>query len=472
MTCHLYRCHLLSMLCLLMALPALSCGEANTSSKGVLTDGEAGGPANLLIVTVDTLRSDALGCYGNVHGHTPNLDALASDGVVFERSHAPIATTFPSHASMFTGVYPRVHGVRWNGQSLDEGWVTLAERLSDEGYATGAFVSYKSMVNRGGLGQGFETVSDPTHAKWDGARSGDETVAMASEWLTKHADGPFFLWVHLFEPHSPYPMTDYAAQSMGDYSGPFSAGIAAEDFSSLPKGWADDPHERAAIRALYDGRVRDADRQVGRILESLTECNAREDTLVVVLGDHGQLLGEHGILGHGPVLHEEVLRTPFILDEPGPRVGPARIEELVGVIDLTPTVLDLLGLPTLDGTQGRSLVPSLRGRPSEGSLYFAEVRVTGSKKAESVDAVDDPVAALRGRYKVVVTPKGVTFFDLKKDPGEQSPGAQEDLPESARGLLDLARIHQKMPSGQSSLEASQQLDAETLAELKALGYLK
>jgi choline-sulfatase len=459
--------------CLLLTALTLSCNRPEAVSGESLAEHDSARPANLLVVTVDTLRSDALGCYGSTSGNTPNFDGLAKDGVVFERSYAPIATTFPSHASMFTGVYPREHGVRWNGQSLDDEWTTLAELLSDRGYSTGAFVSYKAMVNRGGLGQGFSEVSDPDPAKkWDGARPGDETVAMATDWLARQHEGPFMLWVHLFEPHSPYPVTEHSAQAMGDYSGPFSNGITAEEFSDLPKGWTKDPLEREALRALYDGRVRDADRQVGQLLDSLDELGVRDDTLVVLLGDHGQLLGEHRQVGHGPVLHEEVLKTPFIIDEPGSRRGPGRVTDLVGVIDLTPTVLELLSLPALDDVDGRSLVPLLGGQSSSGEPYFAEVRVTGVKGTGSVDATDDPVAVLRGQYKLVMTSKGVTIFDLRQDPGETSPLTVDDLPGVGQELLVLARKHQHLRPGQNVAHASEQLDEETLAELKALGYLK
>ncbi|MFT7463612.1 MAG: arylsulfatase A-like enzyme [Pseudohongiellaceae bacterium] len=167
-------------------LVAVSCsGEAASSADGEGRREALAGRPNLLVVTIDTLRSSALGSYGSLGGHTPHLDGLAAEGVVFEPSQAPMATTFPSHSSMFTGLFPRTHGVGWNGHTLDDDWTTLA-----------------------------------------GTRPGDEAIALAADWLDRQGDQPFMLWVHLFEPHSPYPVTEYAAEIMGDDSGSFYEGMS------------------------------------------------------------------------------------------------------------------------------------------------------------------------------------------------------------------------------------------------------
>ncbi len=463
--------------CMLVAaaLGLASCGNADLSIRDdlLLDGGES--LSHVVIVTIDTLRSDALGCYGNTEGHTPNLDALADAGVVFERSYAPMATTFPSHSTLFTGLYPRTHGVRWNAHTLKDRWTTLAERLQAVGYSTGAFVSYQSMVNRGGLSQGFETVSDPTPQEWTGPREGQQTLAMATEWLGQQAESPFLLWVHLFEPHTPYPPLPALPRSdtpsrLDQLMGPLADGTDAEELMALPKGFFDDPVQRDALRALYHSQVRVADDLVGQLMLKLDTLGLRKDTFVVVLGDHGQLLGEKGRVGHGPLLDEGVLQTPLIMDEPGPRHGPSRVTELAGVIDVMPTILDALGVRTPPDVQGRSLLPALRGQTHEGETYFAEVRTLGPDSAHA--AHGDSVAVLSDEFKLTLTPKGIALYKLDEDPQELSPLSPDALPEIYETLLVLARQHQRRKAGEPVAHASEALDEEVMEELRALGYLK
>ncbi|MFT7463743.1 MAG: arylsulfatase A-like enzyme [Pseudohongiellaceae bacterium] len=454
------------------AASSSSPGQPGSAAENEKTLVAATKPQNLLVLTIDTLRADALGAYGNSGKHTPQLDALAARSVVFENAYAPIATTFPSHSTLFTGVYPRLHGVRWNGHNLGDEWTTLAELLADRGYQTGAFVSYKAMVNRGGLGQGFSARSDPEVQPWDGARDGNATVAMAQEWMGEiDSEQPFFLWVHLFEPHVPYPLTDYASEAMGDYAGVFADGSDADEIHELPKGWADDPAEVAALRALYDGRVRDADAQVGRLFETLSELGLADRTMVAMLGDHGQLLGEHGAAGHGPVLFEEVLRVPLMLSDPTASVSAGRVAERVGLIDVMPTLLERLGEALPEGLQGRSLAPSMFGKSLSSRPYFAEVRVPKPEPgADADDQEDGAVAVFQGRYKLVVKGKQRKLYDLSRDPAEAT-SLSADLPDIVDELEAMAYRHQQLRELLDSV-GSGELDDEALAELKALGYLK
>ncbi|MBU0754060.1 MAG: sulfatase [Planctomycetes bacterium] len=181
---------------------------------------------NLVFITIDTLRADALGCCGDEGGHSPCIDALAGEGVLFENCVAPMATTSPSHASMMTGIYPRFHGVRWNGDKLDEKFKTVAEILESKGWDTAAFVAAQTLIERRGLGQGFvETspeIDDETNET--GIRSGREVNDLTRKWLEERGkERPFFIWLHYFEPHGPYPLTPFAEAEMirEDYEGPF-----------------------------------------------------------------------------------------------------------------------------------------------------------------------------------------------------------------------------------------------------------
>jgi membrane-anchored protein YejM (alkaline phosphatase superfamily) len=221
---------------------------------------------NVVVITVDTLRADSLGVYGNPEGHSPHIDAFAQNAVVFEDAVTAIGTTFPSHASMFTGLYPKNHGVRWNGDGLDDRSTTLAEVLQEAGYETAAFVSPGSMLERGGLQQGFSVTDEFwTRESPRYVRAGDEVNARARSWLDSRSDERFFLWLHYFEPHTPYEVSEYSKtkHASAGYQGVFSHGASPAALRKLGTEVPWSEAERAAIRALYDGGVRAADRLVG-----------------------------------------------------------------------------------------------------------------------------------------------------------------------------------------------------------------
>jgi arylsulfatase A-like enzyme len=296
---------------------------------------------HVVLVTIDTLRADRLGCYGNPNVATPHLDRLAEEGALALDAtvHAPL--TRPSHTSMFTGLYPPEHGIRDNvSPSLPEDSVTLAEVLQGVGFHTAAFVSSIVLESQSGLHQGFETYSDQFDVGEESSdvrflntiqKRGDETIAEALDWLgSHHAEGRVFLWLHLYDPHDPYqPPEPYATRYAG---------------------------------RPYDGEVAWSDELVGRLDTALTEAGIRDDTLLVVTSDHGEALGEHGETGHGYFVYETTLRVPLIFRGPGIVPG-LRLEVTARSVDLFPTILDLLGLAQPEGlhVSGRSLAEAIRG---------------------------------------------------------------------------------------------------------------
>lgn len=424
---------------------------------------------NVLVLSIDTLRSDALGCYGSDGGHTPNIDRLAEKGMLFRNAIAPMATTFPSHSSMFTGLYPRVHGVRWNGNSLGEEHLTLAEILDAKGYDTGAFVSYKAMVSRGGLDQGFDVVSDEVFDKTvDRIRSGEEVNRLAFEYLDGlEGDASSFLWLHYFEPHSPYPLTDYAQERMGDMEGPYADGATIEEFYALNKKTEQTEENLASIQALYDGRVRDADRLVGELIAGLEERGLLEDTILVVVGDHGQLLGEHGRVGHGAILWQDALDVPFLIVDP--RSGTVgEVETRVGVVDLMPTVLEMLDLHGFEGMQGRSLAAAVAGEELTDEVYFAEVRIADPRQ-ERPEGQKDAVAVFHEHFKFSLDGGQETLFDLHNDQGESTPLDLGEQAKLVQWMRPLAQFHTEL--SEEALTAGAALSPEMLAELAALGYV-
>jgi arylsulfatase A-like enzyme len=420
-----------------------------------------------LLITLDTTRVDSLGIYGNPSGHTPNIDRLARRGVVFDNAVAPIGTTFPSHASMFTGRYPRHHYVRSNYDVLPDSFDTLAELLKQAGYQTAAWVSFQAMLDVGGLHQGFDERSGPLTKKEKESgkqRPGPDVNRMALPWLTQSRDAPFFAWLHYFEPHSPYTVTPYASEQLRGYSGPLADGAPVRVFYSLGRRIPWSPEERKAIRVLYDGEVREADRFVGNVLHSLSAAGLDNDTIVVVTADHGQGLGEHLEVGHGFSLWEDVIRVPLIIRDPRASQG-RRIEARVGIVDLLPTLLELVDVPIPPGLDGRSLAHSVRGGVVEEGTYFAEVQNQGHPlRRPDTNAV----AVYHGHFKSIQQDGRFMTFDLASDRDELFPLGRDAIPFDTVAIEQLATTYyDSVPS-----VSPRELPPGVEEQLRALGYAR
>jgi arylsulfatase A-like enzyme/Tfp pilus assembly protein PilF len=387
---------------------------------------------NLLVITIDTLRADRLGAYGYSKAHTPHLDELASEGVVFEDVVAQVPVTLPSHASLFTGLVPPTHGVRDNTYfRLDPGARTLAEVLKAQGYETAAFVSAFVLNSSFGLDQGFDVYDDEVaagEAEIAGTiaeRRGELVTRSFLSWIEKRSsDRPFFAWVHFFDPHLPYaPPPPY------------------------PTG--------------YDGEIAYVDAQVGRVLETLEAKGLGKDTLVVVTSDHGESLGEHGEKSHGFFVYDATLRVPLILRSAASLPAGERIATPVRTIDVFPTVLEALDVPVPEDTQGRSLLSLVRGEAMRPPPAYAECYVS------ELNFRWAPLVALReGGYKYIEAPRP-ELYDLNADPGETQNLFETD-PERATSMRSrLADLVAALPA---SLSSRSQPDAETIARLRSLGY--
>ena len=333
---------------------------------------------NLLLVTIDTLRADHLGAYGYAAAATPVLDGIARGGVRFENAQSAAPLTGPSHATILTGQYPPQHGVRENVNFLlDPSHVTLATRLKRRGYHTGAFVGAYPVAAAFGFGQDVDHFSEGLHPNpgiGQGAeRPANEVADAAAAWV-REAPMPFFAWVHFYDPHAPYAPPP-----------PFR-----ERFADRP----------------YDGEIAFTDAQLGRILDVLRAAGHGEDTLVIVLADHGEGLGEHDEGGHGILAYQSTLRVPLLVSGPG--VAKGRIaKDAVGTIDVVPTVLALLGLDAAADLPGRSLRPALEGR----ALAPVAALRRGPLRPSELPLVEPPrlarggLAAHRGRGARAVPPR-------------------------------------------------------------------
>ncbi len=411
---------------------------------------------NILLITIDTLRADRLGSFGFDEETSPFLDQLAVDSTVFEKAMTPIGTTLPAHASIFTGLYPRDHGLRKNGLKLDDRFLTLPERLLAANYSTQAVVSKPSLLSRGGLVQGFRFPPNPGKFR---TVPGPSINTVAKKWLSSPRKKPFFLWLHYFEVHSPYRLTPYAKSRLGGYKGPLKDGASTDLFYKFGKEELPATVEnRNALHTLYGGEVAEADNLVADIVRSLKETGQLDNTILLITSDHGQSLGEHGEVGHGGLVTEEVLRVPLIIHGPGVRKGH-RVSSRVSLIDLFPTILELAGAEPPPGCSGRSLVSALSGDELAEGKYFAETNI-GKKNP-------DTVAVLVGNKKLVVGKDGAHFIDLELDPQENSPQPPGET-ELLREMMEMAIRHKKI---QPRFEAKEMGD-EAREHLRSLGYIE
>jgi choline-sulfatase len=421
--------------------------------------------ANVIVISVDTLRRDHLAPYGAAFA-TSAASRLAREGVVFEHAVSQVPLTLPSHASLFTGLYPPHHAIRDNGFVLQPSATTLAERFLASGYATAGFVSSYVLHSRWGIGQGHQVYDDTFDYRGlehrslvDVERPAEPVVDAALAWLkqpTRRAR-PFYLWIHLYDPHEPY---------------------------APPEAF-----KRAAPSA-YAGEVIYADHEVNRVLDALDALNLRRDTVIVYLADHGEALGDHGEPSHGVFLYGETLDVPLILAPPARKsVAPLtealtgrRLQGLSRLVDVMPTLLDLTGQPIPSGLDGVSLVPMIVHERSDG------VPSTNDAATETSDApatIVGPVAYAETyfprfhygwselfsigttRWKFVRAPRP-ELYDLTRDPKETR-DVSAQFPGIAAALR--AQLDALIPASGFASPAAPQLDPEAAERLRSLGYI-
>lgn len=440
-------------------------------------DVELDNAPNIILITVDTLRADRLGAYGYDKSLTPNLDRLAEGGVVFERAVTTAGTTWPAHASMLTGLYPRYHGVRRNGLELGDDVPVVTELLSDAGYATGSFVSYKGMHFRGRMDRGFDTASDRefTSEGEDPIRSADQTTAMALDWLNGQSGSgsPAFMWLHLFEPHSPYELTDYSREwiAENDYDGFLADGASGEELRERSDEIVSSTEHVAAMNALYDGEIKLADELIGRVLDRLETDGRLDNSIVIVASDHGQGLGEHGNMGHGPTLREDVLHIPLIMRDFRVDEDDRRVGDTVSAVDLAPTIAKAaLGID-LPGVQGRSLMAYATEADQEPPQreVFAEIRLWPDME-EAPDWYDVKSTAIYADGLKFKTQHGETeIFDPRILPSSEKRLNSPEVGDALLAYLDSLRT--EFLAGEIQPTEVELTDKE-IETLKSLGYIQ
>jgi arylsulfatase A-like enzyme/Tfp pilus assembly protein PilF len=413
-------------------------------SRTILRPGpRSGAGLNVLLVTLDTTRADRLGAYGYAKARTPRLDRLAAEGVRFENAYSDVPVTLPAHASILTALYPFEHGVRNNGNFyLAERYETLATVLRKGGYRTAAFVSSFILDRRYGLARGFETYDDRMEEEQSVAtgleaeRRGDKTALPLVRWIETRAKAteahapPFFVWLHLYDPHEPY---------------------------APPPTWRD-----LFPTSPYDGEIAFADHVVGTVLDKLRDLGLLERTLVAVVGDHGESLGEHGEETHSMFLYEGAIRVPMILWRPGLLPGGRVVAFPVRALDLSPTILDFLGQGRLEAPHALSLRPAIEGRadPAPPAVYAETYVPKLAMGGAALRALRD------ARYKLIDAPRA-ELYDLQRDPRE----TQNRFADEPKIVQALRAELQRVTAGSPGAMNVRPVDNEALEKLEALGYL-
>jgi len=416
--------------------------SVNGEPLGHLPAGVGAGDLNLLLVTLDTTRADRMHAYGFAGIETPNFDRLAREGVLFEEAVAPAPLTLPAHSSIFTGQFPPAHGVRDNGGFfLDDKETTIAERLQARGYATGGFVGAYVLDHKWGIAQGFQTYFDDFDlTKYQSLslgsvdRPGNEVAERALAWLDTVRAKRFFGWVHFYDAHSPYTPPE-----------PFKSRYAGRP---------------------YIGEIAFVDSQLGRLLAYLDEHDLARKTVVVVMGDHGESLGEHGEGTHGFFVYQATMHVPLVIRAPYDAMAGRRVADTVRSIDILPTSLELLGIKPADRLEGTSVVPLMTGAKRElGLAAYSEAVYPRFHFGWS-----DLRALTAGRYKYVAAPRP-ELYDLQQDPKESKNIYLERQALGDRLNQELTALERRMSASASAPTAAVEVDPEARERLAALGYV-
>jgi len=388
---------------------------------------------NVLLITIDTLRTDRVSCYSSQHIQTPNMDRLAKKGVVFTRAFSLNPTTLPSHTNMLLGLTPLYHGVRENTNFVARAeFLTLAEYLKDIGYLTGAFIGGYPLHSRFGLAQGFD-VYDENYERMKfvkfsaGERKAGEVIDSALRWLEPQKS-KWFCWIHCFDPHDPYEPPE--------------------------------PFITQYEKSLYNGEVAYVDRELGRLMDYMEKKELFDNTLIIFTGDHGESLGQHGEMTHGYLANNTTIWVPLILSYPGSK--PGRVDQNVSHIDIFPTVCDILRIKKPDALQGISLLPGMEGKKLPGrTIYFESLYPYYSRGWAPIKGF------IQGEIKYIQSPIP-ELYDLKTDFNES-----HNLVEGQRLDAYRKRLNEviQQHSHPESEKARHRIDRKSLEHLRSLGYI-
>ncbi len=453
------------------------------STDGLPDISAVSSPANVVIVSVDTLRADRLGCYGNPVPTSPEIDRFAGDAVIFENTIAQAPSTLPSHASLLTSLLPSHHGASYGlSTPLPEEIITTAEVLRDAGWATAAFTGGGQLAPAYGIAQGFDRYEEPRQAD-----TLNNTVEAAVEWLESEQPERFLLFLHTYEVHSPYtPEPEILAQLESGYEGDLPPTISNELIDRINSGEVElGQGDLEHILACYDAEIRSTDAGFGRFVAYLREAGLYDNTLIVFTSDHGEEFGEHGVVGwHSHTLYDELLRVPLLVKFPQKWAAGQSINSQVRLIDVAPTITGTLGLDPVEqftGTDLRRVVEActpadlaaVSQQDSDTGFRYSSLRTGEWKiypsKLFNRDTMRGESLARRAAVKIGALWRPFRLLNLREDPGEH-----HDVGSANRGVRKRLRtaLEERLAARPEPETLSVEIDDETEEKLKALGYIE
>jgi arylsulfatase A-like enzyme len=443
-------------------------------------------PPDVFVLNVDMLRADHVGVYGYARDTTPEIDRLARQGVLFRRAHSHAPWTFPSVVTLLTGLHPTSHGAGYAHEgghfvttTISDDLVTLAEVLHGAGYATAAFVTNPLLKRASGLAQGFDVYRDEFVRDWFrdgdpqwwlGSMTAEHVDAAALDWLDQTPGRPHFVYLHYIDVHGPYLTTRPWGRPEG----------------SVPQNVAE--YARTSGKALplmvdlYDGALRYVDGEIGGFVRTLAARGILDHAIVLITADHGDEFGDHGGFGHGHTLYEELVHVPLVMVRTQAFPVTRVVDDVVGQIDVVPTIAELAGVSAPPGLPGRSLVPLARGASGAAPTVLMEMDNRGREPWNAAPGAPDVVYGLlvppTTKYiasrRTALGEDGTTaherveVYDLGRDPGEHANRAAgvavDELDGSLRDLVRASRAVAHAP-------ATTPMDAETVERLRQLGYV-
>lgn len=432
---------------LLLICLAVAPGQAVPPNQGRRTADRTPPRRNLILITLDTTRADRMGFLGSKRGLTPSLDALARQSVVFTQSYSQVPLTSPSHAALLTGTYPQFNHLDYLGMPLSADLPYLPELLHQKGYHTAAFVGADVLDAKGGVAAGFDRGFDVYDGQFRTPapgldryhtverRAGD-VADHAVNWLKEHHQGPFFVWIHFFDPHDPYDPPS--------------------------------PYKERYPKEPYDGEIAYMDSVLGTLMDTLQKQGLFEDALIAVAADHGEAFGEHGEERHGMLLYDETVHVPLLLKLPAQKLAGKTVDTRVALVDIAPSLLQAAGMTVPAKMQGQSLLPLLEADAAAGKTKAPDRPVfSSSTYARRVFGASDIHSWRTGKYLYVQAPRR-ELYDVPQDPqaSKNLAAASKAVADALDGQVSAFRTRTSSTPGKES-----KLDPEVAQKLRALGYL-
>lgn len=430
-------------LVLVLLVLALAWGGYALLRKQTVLAGGHREPLNVILISIDTVRDDALSLYNPTGGApTPNLDRIAEKSYLFTDMISQVPFTLPSHCTMLTGTYPMKHLVQENIKTkLADSAVTLAEVFKQNGYTTAGFIGSIVLASSVGIGQGFDTyedlftLTDMKFADLGGVqKSADDVYNEFNNWYSKKSPGKYFAFVHFYDAHAPY---------------------------DPPEGFVP---EQTTPRSMYEGELRYVDSVIGKMYDMLTARGAWEDTLLVITGDHGEMLGEHQEMGHGYFIYQPALKVPLVIVLPH-QDRKVVIEKTAQIVDIMPTILQLVGMDVPKTVQGSSLLPLIEGR-DDGPRYAYSESLSGSQTFGTA-----PLRSIQdSTYKYIDTARP-ELYDIRVDPGEDNNLFSQKTDLAQKMKAKLQEVMSRYSADVKEASEERKLSPEEAEQLASLGYI-